>query len=106
MLFLFVIHLFLCILLLSDTITVLLLTIIILPCSVSARGLHSDMSLRKRSSSMESLPTPDSAFENQAPPFWAADRVARGRMCNESFRAAVDRSYNAPHIIQNMETRK
>lgn len=71
---------------------------------MSARGLHSDMSLRKRSSSMESLPTPDSAFENQAPPFWAADRVARGRMCNESFRAAVDRSYNAPHIIQNMET--
>ncbi|CAE1293693.1 PARD3 [Acanthosepion pharaonis] len=71
---------------------------------MSARGLHSDMSLRKRSSSMESLPTPDSAFENQAPPFWAAERVARGRMCNESFRAAVDRSYNAPHIIQNMET--
>lgn len=34
-------------------------------------------------------------------------RVIRGRGCNESFRAAVDRSYDAPLGLRNqMETRE
>lgn len=73
---------------------------------VSPRASHPNMGLRKRSSSMESLPTPDSVFENAVPPFWAVDRINRAHMCNESFRAAVDRSYEVPHLSQNMETCK
>ncbi|CAI9728279.1 partitioning defective 3 homolog isoform X1 [Octopus vulgaris] len=72
--------------------------------TVSPRMSQPNMGLRKRSSSMESLPTPDNVFENAAPPFWAAERINRAHMCNESFRAAVDRSYEVPHLSQNMET--
>ncbi|XP_014776117.1 partitioning defective 3 homolog isoform X2 [Octopus bimaculoides] len=72
--------------------------------NMSPRVSHPNMGLRKRSSSMESLPTPDNVFENAAPPFWAVERVNRAHMCNESFRAAVDRSYEVPHLSQNMET--
>ncbi|XP_036362287.1 partitioning defective 3 homolog isoform X6 [Octopus sinensis] len=71
--------------------------------NMSPRMSQPNMGLRKRSSSMESLPTPD-VFENAAPPFWAAERINRAHMCNESFRAAVDRSYEVPHLSQNMET--
>lgn len=36
-----------------------------------------------------------------------AVRVIRGRGCNDSFRAAVDRSYDGPMGLRNqMETRK
>ncbi|GAB1601107.1 partitioning defective 3 homolog isoform X1 [Argonauta hians] len=72
--------------------------------NLSTRGSHPNMGLRKRSCSMESLPTPDTMFENASPPFWVADRINRAHMCNESFRAAVDRSYEVPHLSQNMET--
>jgi len=70
----------------------------------------------KKSSSLESLQTMVQDFQIQedvksgygparnAP---AAVRVVRGRGCNESFRQAVDRSYEAPlgEIGNGMETR-
>lgn len=68
----------------------------------------------RKSSSLESLQTMvqeiqmaedgDAAYSYRTP---QGVRVVRGRGCNDSFRAAVDRSYEAPlGSHQAMETRK
>lgn len=71
----------------------------------------------KKSSSLESLQTmvqeivvQEDVKSGHAPPRSGANavRVIRGRGCNESFRQAVDRSYEAPigGLENQMETRK
>ncbi|KAL8587052.1 hypothetical protein ACOMHN_023442 [Nucella lapillus] len=66
-------------------------------------GLETSQSNLKRSSSVEDLtqselraaaePVPNEPAEPQAPN-WKVTRLGRVRTCNESFRAAVDRSYD------------
>lgn len=70
----------------------------------------------KKSSSLESLQTmvqeiviqEDMKFGNVPPRSGPQTKVIRGRGCNESFRQAVDRSYEAPlsGLDSQMETRK
>lgn len=54
----------------------------------------------KRSSSLEDLTTESDQFtdviseEPEEMPAWRLGRMGRVRTCNESFRAAVDRSYD------------
>ncbi|XP_068230117.1 partitioning defective 3 homolog isoform X19 [Palaemon carinicauda] len=62
----------------------------------------------KKSSSLESLQTmvQELALEEEGQRMGGSGRVPRGRGCNESFRAAVDRSYDVPlsGLHNKMET--
>lgn len=62
----------------------------------------------KKSSSLESLQTmvQELALEEEGQRMGGSGRVPRGRGCNESFRAAVDRSYDVPlsGLRNKMET--
>ena len=63
----------------------------------------------KKSSSLESLQTAvqEATLDDEDTPHKPPNRgMIRGRGCNESFRAAVDRSYEAPMEAETMETCK
>lgn len=58
----------------------------------------------KKSSSLESLQTAVAEADIKR----AHSRIVRGRGCNESFRAAIDKSYEKPALAteDSMETRE
>lgn len=63
----------------------------------------------KRSSSVEDLSQPEpqaepEESEEQQVPSWRLGRLGRIRTCNESFRAAVDRSYDPVDSGAPMDT--
>lgn len=66
----------------------------------------------KKSSSLESLQTAvaEASLNGDLPFHRPRPRIIRGRGCNESFRAAIDKSYDRPAPAEEedegMETRK
>ncbi|XP_041366906.1 partitioning defective 3 homolog [Gigantopelta aegis] len=57
----------------------------------------------KRASSLEDLSVPDKSEEEKVP-MWHMPRMGRQRACNDSFRAAVDRSYDPQGDHNVMDT--
>ena len=80
---------------------------------LSSRDIGPTLGLKK-SSSLESLQTVvhEIQMQEEEPQIGCYGyrpngvRVVRGRGCNESFRAAVDRSYESNDNKEHMETRK
>lgn len=74
-----------------------LLTALPLPTGVAEQVLGPSLGLKK-SSSLESLQTAiaEVTLNSEINVKRARSRIARGRGCNESFRAAIDKSYEKP----------
>lgn len=77
----------------------------------STRDVGPSLGLKK-SSSLESLQTAvaEATLNGDLPFHRPRPRIIRGRGCNESFRAAIDKSYDRPAATEDeddgMETRK
>lgn len=66
----------------------------------STRDVGPSLGLKK-SSSLESLQTAvaEATLNGDVPFHRPRPRIIRGRGCNESFRAAIDKSYDKPGVI-------
>lgn len=78
-------------------------------CTGSEQAVGPSLGLKK-SSSLESLQTAvaEATLNGEADVKRSHSRIVRGRGCNESFRAAIDKSYEKPAASteDSMETRK
>lgn len=78
-------------------------------CTGSAQAVGPSLGLKK-SSSLESLQTAvaEATLNGETDIKRSHSRIVRGRGCNESFRAAIDKSYEKPAASteDSMETRE